>query len=94
MDYILWNSYKNTFISEWKSVPKKVIVVCCHPSPPIVFLLTFCASKDMVVSLIQHLSTRVLTFGDMIAYDHCLLVVSNQKSKPPSSIKKMALFAI
>ncbi len=38
--------------------------------------------------MIHHSSTRVLTFGDMIAYDHCLLVVLNQKSKPPPSIRK------
>jgi len=54
------------------------------PNP---FLQTFFQLGDMVVSMIHHSSTKVPTSGDS-ASNHCLLVVPNQKSKSPLSIRR------
>ncbi len=32
MDYILWNSYQNTFNSGWKSAAKGVSIMYFHPT--------------------------------------------------------------
>lgn len=62
-------------------------IVCF--TPPF-FWQTFFWSGDMVVFIIHHSNTRALTSSD-ITSNHFFLVVPNQKSKPPLSIRKCCL---
>jgi hypothetical protein len=52
MDYILCNSYKNTFNNEWKSVAKGVTIMCFHPIMDQMLVgISFakCYIKDIVI---------------------------------------------
>ncbi len=82
----LKHAKKNNELLIWKTYKKWVgCSTICFTSN--LFLQTFFQSGNMVISTNYHSSTRTFTSGDS-ASDHCLLVVPNQKSKSPLSIRK------